>query len=109
MGDLKCVGELAKPASQHILDHLDNFISFFSITMAGLMTFKSFDTHYLTLERAVPYAMSQHISDHLDNFISFFSITMASLMTFISFDTHYLTLERAVPYVAVGVYNQITH
>ena len=47
--------ELALPAPQHILDHLDNFISFFSITMASLMTFKSFDTHYLTLERAVPY------------------------------------------------------
>ena len=50
---IQCVEELASPAPQHILDHLDNFISFFSITMASLMTFKSFDTHYLTLEWAV--------------------------------------------------------
>ena len=40
--------------SQHILIHLDNFISFSSIAAASLATFKSFGVGYLTIERAPP-------------------------------------------------------
>ena len=40
--------------SQHILIHLDNFISFSSIAAASLATFKSFGAGYLTIDREPP-------------------------------------------------------
>ena len=43
--------------SQHILIHLDNFISFSSIAAASLATFKSFGEGYLTIERRLPHEL----------------------------------------------------
>ena len=51
--------------SQHILIHLDNFISFSSIAAASLSTFKSFGAGYLTIERAPPIALLLTWSYHM--------------------------------------------